>query len=119
MIDKFYLYALLALIVFWMLYTAYNGQVEEFAACACNGIDENLCMQCGNCTWEITADGTGRCIPYNDYYPGYYWWNPFSWNVWNNWNTLYPLYPTRSYNYPYSYGWPRRWPRRWSNRVVV
>lgn len=68
--------------------------------CECAGIpDEVLCTNCSNCTWEIGADGTGRCIPYYNY--GFNWWNPLSW-----WGTYsYPYYSDYSYVYPYYYGY--------------
>jgi hypothetical protein len=62
--------------------------------CQCAGVpDETLCTTCSNCTWEIGADGSGRCIPYYNY--GYNWWNPLSWYG----TYSYPYYSDYSYIY--------------------
>lgn len=110
------------ILLFSYLYTFFTNenQVEGFSTylsypyyqttCQCAGVpDQTLCTSCSNCTWEIGAEGTGRCIPYYNY--GYNWWNPFSW-----WGTYsYPYYSDYSYVYPYYYGYGTGWrtPDRW------
>ena len=44
-----------------------------------NGVD---CMNCDNCTWEVGADGIGRCVSRSSYF----------------WN-----YPTRDYSWGFPY----------------
>jgi hypothetical protein len=101
-IDKFYLALLLVVIVLGLFYAYSRPQVGGYiATCDCIGVpDETLCMQCGNCTWEIDAEGTGVCVPYDNYYAGNYWWNQWNpYNLWNSWNwgwgwpnSYYPSY---------------------------
>lgn len=112
------------IILLLFLYSMFNKDtVEGFTTaisypyyqttCQCAGVpDETLCTTCSNCTWEIGADGTGRCIPYYNY--GYNWWNPFSWYG----SYSYPYYSDYSYTYPYYYGYGigNRWNNWGTNR---
>jgi len=76
---------------------------EEYAYtctdCASAGsISMAHCQACSNCTWEIGADGVGRCVPnYYSIYPYSSWWG------WPYYGWSYPYYS--SYYYPtYGYG---------------
>lgn len=66
-----------------------SSTIESFnypTSCAyCNGLDERDCASCGNCTWQISADGSGQCVT-KTYFPYY----GYGWN-----NLFYPYY----YNY--------------------
>ena len=113
-------FIILILCIYSILTNSDKDLVESFATtisypyyqttCQCAGVpDETLCTTCSNCTWEIGADGTGRCIPYYNY--GYNWWNPLSWYG----TYSYPYYSDYSYTYPYYYGYGTGWRNRGFN----